>query len=130
MTTDVEHFHMYGPGVSLFFYFQKYLIFALLAMSLLSLIPTIFNYLSGSKIVGQGTTLAYYFGGTTIGNFSTSSTYSNSYKLVNTITDMVNIFIFIVFYFFWLKRGSDITSRIKNMIKLRCYTVIELVEFA
>jgi len=99
-------------------------------MSLLSLIPTIFNYLSGSKIVGQGTSLAYYFGGTTIGNFSTTSSYSNSYKLVNTITDMVNIFIFIVFYFFWLKKGSDITSQIKTMIKLKSYNVIELVEFA
>ena len=99
-------------------------------MSILSLIPVIFNYFSGSTIVGQGSSLAYFFGGTTIGNLSTASSYSNSFKLVNTIVDMVNTLIFIVFYFFWLKKGSDVASRIKNMVKLKCYTVIELTEFA
>jgi len=82
---------------------------AFMLMSIASLFPTIFNYVSGSNIVGQGTSLAYYFGGTTIGNYSATSNYSSSYKWVNTISDMVIIFIFIVFYFFWLKKGSDLT---------------------
>ena len=78
-------------------------------MSLVALFPTVFNYVCGSYITGKGTGLAYYFGGTTIGNYSATSNYSTSYKWVNTITDMVIIFIFIVFYFFWLKKGSSIT---------------------
>jgi hypothetical protein len=53
--------------------------------------------------------LAYYFGGTTIGNYSATSNYSASYKWVNTITDIVIILIFIVFYFFWLRKGSRLT---------------------
>jgi len=96
-------------------------------MSLIALIPTIFNYVSGSCIAGQGSTLAYYFGGTTIGNFSTSSNYSSSYKLINTITDMVIVYVFIVFYFYWLRQGSNLTSSIKRSIKLRSYYVIELI---
>ena len=96
-------------------------------MSLVALIPTIFNYVSGSYIAGQGSTLAYYFGGTTIGNFSTSSNYSSSYKLINTITDMLIIFVFIVFYFYWLRQGSTLNSSIKNTIKLKSYYVVELM---
>jgi hypothetical protein len=96
-------------------------------MSLIALIPTIFNYLSGSEIVRQGSTLAYYFGGTTIGNFSTSCNYSSSYKLINTSTDLAIIIIFILFYFYWLRKGSELTSSIKTSIKLRSYNVVELV---
>lgn len=109
MMTDVEHFKIYGVGVSLFFEFQRYLILAFFIMSLFALIPTIINYVSGSNIVGQGTSLAYYFAGTTIGNYSVASKYSPSFKWVNTITDMVVIYIFIVFYFFWLLKGPRLT---------------------
>jgi hypothetical protein len=108
--TDREHFKKYGPGVSLFFEFQRTFINAFFVMAILSLVPTIYNYLTGPVMSAKGSSLAYYIAMTTIGNFSTSnSNYTETNKYVNVITDMVVMLVFIVTYFYWLRRGEIIT---------------------
>jgi len=110
ITTDIEYFKKYGPGVSLFFEFQLSLIKTFLVMSIISLIPTIYNVIVGPVMSSKGSSLAYYVSATTIGNFSsTDSSYTQWNKYLNVIPDMVLMLVFITFYFYWLHKGEVIT---------------------
>ena len=76
----------------------------------------------------RGSSIAYQIAKTTIGNYNSSnSNYKMLYKYMNVIPDMVGIFIFILFYFYWLKKGNTITEEIRKEVKLKSYNVIELV---
>ena len=80
-------------------------------MSIISLVPTVYNYLKGTVMDAKGSSLAYTIAKTTIGNFSSSSSdYQALHKFLNVIPDMVVILIFIIFYFYWLKKGDKITE--------------------
>ena len=99
-------------------------------MSIISLVPTVYNYLTGPVMDTKGTSLAYTVAKTTIGNFSSShADYQSLYKFLNVIPDMVLTLIFIVFYFYWLKKGNSITEEIRKEVQLKSYNVLELVEF-
>lgn len=75
-------------------------------MAVISLAPTIYNYIVGPVMSTKGSSLAYYISSTTIGNFSTAdSSYTQMNKYVNVIADMVLMLVFIIFYFYWLHKG-------------------------
>ena len=97
-------------------------------MSIVSLVPTVYNYLKGTVMDAKGSSLAYTVAKTTIGNFSSSdANYQMLYKYLNVIPDMVVMLIFIIFYFYWLRMGNAITEDIRRYVKLKSYNVIELV---
>ena len=99
-------------------------------MAIISLTPTIYNYVTGPVMATKGTSLAYEIAATTIGNFSSAdSSYKAQDKYINVISDMVVIFFFMIFYFYWLKKGNNLTAEIRNKIKLKSYNVLELVDF-
>ena len=80
-------------------------------MSIVSLIPTVYNYLKGTVMDAKGSSLAFTIAKTTIGNFNSShSDYQTLHKFLNVIPDMVVILIFTIFYFYWLKKGDKITE--------------------
>lgn len=107
---DLEHFKRYGPGIYLFFSFLKSLTVAFFLMSVLELIPIIYNYLQEGALTNMTVSLNYYFAKTTIAAFSPStSSFPSQDKLINVVSDMVCILVFIIFYFFWLKRGNLLT---------------------
>lgn len=98
-------------------------------MSIVELMPIIYNYCSGSGLSDLTVSVNYYFAKTTIGNFSTSSTsYKKFDKLINVISDMVCILIFIVFYFFWLYRSNHLTEEVRREVKLKSYQVVEIID--
>lgn len=110
MDVDLEHFKVYGPGIYLFFTFLKTITIVFGLMSIVELAPIIYNYLEGNGLSTLTTSLNYYFAKTTIGNISsTSSSFPTQDKLINVVADMACIFIFIIFYFFWLRRGNKLT---------------------
>lgn len=91
--------------------------------------PIIYNYVSGDGLSTLTVSVNYYFARTTIGNFSAdSSSYSSSSKMVNVVSDMVCIFIFIVFYFLWLYRGDSLTEQVRREVKLKSYSVVEILD--
>ena len=100
---DIEHFKMYGPGIYLFFAFIKRLMVVFMLMSLVELIAVIYNYLQGNGLQNISVTYNYYYSKMSIGSFDTSADgYSYRNKLLNVIVDMVVVFMFLVFYFYWL----------------------------
>jgi hypothetical protein len=80
-------------------------------MAIVQLIPIIYNYVSGNGLSTMTVSINYYFARTTVAaiSASTSSTPTQD-KLVNVVSDMFCILLFIVFYFFWLKRGNQLTE--------------------
>jgi len=46
---------------------------------------------------------------------------------MNTIPDMVCMFLFVVFYFYWLYKSGKLTEEVRKEVKLKSYTVVELV---
>ena len=111
ITTDISHFRKYGPGISLFFEFQWALIKTFFIMALISAIPTAYNYVKGTVMATKGSSLAYEIASTTIGNFSSSdANYKAFHKYINVIPDMLLTLVFIIFYFYWLKKGNNITE--------------------
>ena len=99
-------------------------------MGLISLIPTVYNYLTGTVMDTKGSSLAYTIAKTSIGNYSsTHADYQPLWKYINVITDMVITLIFIMFYFYWLKKGNSITEEIRKQVNLKSYNVVELVCF-
>jgi hypothetical protein len=125
---DLEHFKIYGPGIYLFFSFLKNLTLAFLLMSIIELFPIIHNYFSGNGLSTLTVSINYYFGKTTIANFSASTSSGQQSKLINVICDMLCIFIFICFYFYWLYRGNELTEEVRKEVKLKCYTVLEVID--
>jgi hypothetical protein len=108
---DLEHFKIYGPGIYLFFCFLKSLTVAFFLMSIIELSPIIYNYLNGSALSTMTISINYYFAKTTLAALSPGTSSSQTQdKLVNVIADMICIFIFICFYFFWLKWGNSLTD--------------------
>lgn len=106
------------------------MLYSFFFMSLISLIPIVYNVLSGT-VMSSGTSLAYYIASTSIGNFSSSdSSYSPTSKYLNVIPDMVSMLVFIVYYFYWLHKGEVISESIRNQVKLKSYFTIELMEFS
>jgi phosphotransferase system glucose/maltose/N-acetylglucosamine-specific IIC component len=100
-------------------------------MSIVSLVPTIYNAVVGTVMATKGSSLAYFISATTIGNFSSSdSSYSQWNKYMNVIPDMVLMLVFITFYFYWLHKGEVITEEIRSEVQLKSYNVLELVEFS
>ena len=98
-------------------------------MSIVELMPILYNYCSGNGLSDLTVSINYYFAKTTIGNFSTSSTsYQNADKLINVISDMVCILIFIIFYFFWLYRSNKLTEDVRREVKLKSYNVVEIID--
>lgn len=126
---DLEHFKIYGSGIYLFFSFLKSVTVVFGLMSIVELIPIIYNYAAGGALSNMTVSLNYYFAKTTIANFSPStSSYPTQDKLMNVICDMICIFLFISFYFFWLKRGNELTEEVRKEVKLRSYTVVEVID--
>ena len=79
-------------------------------MSMVEMVPILYNYLYGNGLQNQTTSLSYYFAMTTVANFDSSkSSYITAHKYLNTIPDLISTFIFIVFYFYWLRKGNKIT---------------------
>lgn len=123
---DLEHFKIYGPGIYLFFSFLKSLTVIFLLMSIVELVPVIYNYVSGTALSTMTASTTYYFAKTTIGNLASTQSNAQLNKLMNVVPDMVCIFVFICFYFHWLHRGSALTEEVRKEVKLRSYTVLEL----
>lgn len=126
---DLEYFKIYGPGIYLFFSFLKNVTVIFFLMSIVQLIPIIYNYIAGNGLSTLTISLNYYFARTTIAAFSASTSTSPSQdKLINVVSDMFCILIFIVFYFFWLNRGNQLTEEVRKQVKLKSYTVVEVVD--
>lgn len=68
-----------------------------------------------------------YIAKTTIATFSTTNGSTATDKLMNTIPDMVCMFLFVVFYFYWLYKSGKLTEEVRKEVKLKSYTVVELV---
>ena len=69
---DLEHFKIYGSGIYLFFSFLKSLTFVFLLMSIVELVPVIYNYLQGTALSTMTASTTYYFAKTTVGNLASS----------------------------------------------------------
>ena len=111
ITTEISHFRKFGPGISLFFEFQWNFLKAFFLMALISLIPIIYNGIVGPVMSTKGSTLPYSVAKTTIGNFSSSHPdYQILNKIMNVVPDILVILVFIIFYFFWLRKGRTITE--------------------
>jgi hypothetical protein len=84
-------------------------------MSIVELMPILYNYCSGNGLTTLTVSINYYFAKTTIGSFTTdATTYVSASKQVNVISDMVCILIFIIFYFFWLYRSDKLTEEVRR----------------
>lgn len=110
MCTESDRFKVYGPGICLFFEFQKSLINTFLIMSLVSLVPLVYNVLRGPVMGSKGSSLSYWIAASTVGNFDSQNvSYGSVDKYMNVIPDIVATFVFVVFYFYWLHKGEVIT---------------------
>ena len=108
---DIEHFKMYGTGIYLF---TKGLVVIFLILSILYLVPTIFNYLEGNGLQNSSTSFNYYLAKTTIANFDSSTdTNSSFHKLFNAIPNMIGISLFVMYYFFWLYRSDSLAKEVR-----------------
>ncbi len=109
---------MYGPGIYLFFEFLWKLSLLLLVLTIISLIPVIYNYLQGTRFSNSVSSLDVYIGKISISNFygndptkdfTTQISKTKLPKLINCITDLLNSFIVMIFYFYWTNRSEKIT---------------------
>jgi hypothetical protein len=106
---DIEHFKIYGAGIFLFFSFLKNLVVAFGMMAVVKLFPIIYNYYSGEGLLYSTASINYYFAKTSIAAFSSSDENNSFHKYCNVVTDMLYIFIFSAFYFYWLYRSDVLT---------------------
>lgn len=78
-------------------------------MSVIALVPLLYNIFCGTVMGSKGSSVNYWIGATTIGNYnSNDSAYENSFKYMNVIPDMVSMLTFSIFYFYWLHKGEVI----------------------
>ena len=104
-------------------------------MTLISLIPIIYNYVGGTALANTGDSLAVYAARLSIANnkgvaeaSATADDVSNAMlgKLLNLIPALLNAVIFFIFYLYWDKRSIKATEEIKQEIKLPSYKTIEV----
>ena len=101
-------------------------------MSLVELIPMIYNYSQGSALANEGNGLQYIITRLTIGNqaitkntrISENTTLQN--KLFNVIPDIVLSTMFFVFYFYWERKSYAEGRKIKKQIALPNDRAIEV----
>ena len=111
---DREHFKMYGPGIYLFFEFLWKLSLLFLVLTLISLVPMIYNYLQGDRYSNSVSSLNVFVGRLSISNFygnkpsqSTAQQISGTKvpKLISCGADLVSCFLVMVFYFYWTNKS-------------------------
>lgn len=112
---ELDHFKMYGPGIYLFFNFMKSLTVAFLLMSIIELVPIIYNYFSSNGLTNLTSSANYYLALTTIAAYNSSSdNHSTQDKFLNTIPDLVVSIIFFIFYFYWLHKSEVLTEKVRT----------------
>lgn len=106
---------MYGPGIYLFFNFMKNLVLAFLLMSIIELVPIIYNFFSSNGLTNSTSSASYYIALTTIAAYDSSSdNQSTRDKYLNTIPDLVVCVIFFIFYFYWLHKSEVLTEKVRK----------------
>lgn len=101
---------MYGPGIYLFFHFLRGLCFLFLALAVIAIIPSAYNYFSGNGLTNRPSSASYHFARTTVASYeSTSDSSNDSHKLFNTIPDLLTAVVFLGFYFYWLHKSNVLT---------------------
>ena len=104
-----------------------------LVLSLLSLLPIIYNYIEGDRFVDARPSLDIYLSKISIANFygddpsvTNANLINNSSKpkMINCITDLVISFIVMVFYFYWSHDSAKRTEDIKKSVKLANYFTV------
>ena len=84
-------------------------------LTVISLVPIIYNYVVGSRFANATPTLSIYISQVSIANFygndpskSSQSQISNTKipKLVNCISDLAICFAVMVFYFYWTNKSA------------------------
>ena len=112
---------MYGSGIYLFFAFVWDATKLFFILSLISLVPIIYNYLSGNALEDRESSLDVYITKTSLGNYQYSTMTGNDientsfqHKLINVIADIVACIVFLGFYFFWNKKSEKIQEEIRR----------------
>jgi hypothetical protein len=112
---ELDHFKMYGPGIYLYFNFMKSLTVAFLLMSIIELIPIIYNFFSCNGLTNLTVSANYYLASTSIAAYDSSSdNHSRQNKFLNTIPDLVVSIIFLIFYFYWLHKSEVLTEQVRT----------------
>jgi len=97
-------------------------------MAIISLVPCVYNCFYGNGLSNLTPSFNYYLARTTIGAYSSSTdSISLQNKLYNVLPDLLIIIMFTAFYFYWLFRSTVLTKRVRLSVKLKSYTVVELV---
>ena len=87
-------------------------------MSLISLIPIIYNAVAGTNLSDVGTGIQYYVAWTTVGNHQGATigtadqaqiAESLKHKMLNAIPAIVYSLVFVIFYFYWSWKSNRIT---------------------
>ena len=102
-------------------------------MSLISILPMVYNYVAGIALSNVSDTLAVYLARLSIGNHkgvapesATAAIVAQSlqHKLINVIPDLVNACLLFIFYLYWHRKSARLVAEIKEEIKLPSYSTV------
>jgi hypothetical protein len=117
----LPHFKIYGVGIYLFFSFLKHAAILFAILSILSLVPIVFNVVKGSTLRNGANSLDIYLTKTSIGSYkfsllNVSGAYdlSISYKVLNVSFDIIACALYLIFCFYWEKKSKNIAKHISK----------------
>ncbi len=109
---------MYGPGIYLFFSSIWDMAILFLILSIIGLIPMIYNTVLGTTLIYSGSSLNVVAIRMTLGahEYTSTSDYNTSiqHKLVNVISDIVSCVVFLAFYFYQVSKSARINKEIRK----------------
>ena len=124
----VDHFKNYGPGIYLFFLFLKKTILLFSILTLVELVPMVYNFVQGDNFDTSGANFQTYIIKFMTGNLIKDDNGKGelSDKLLNAIPSMVSAVVFFIFYFYWKNTAERETQELKKVIKYPSDQTIEV----
>jgi hypothetical protein len=112
---------MYGVGIYLFFSFLKHVAILFAILTIISIVPIIFNATKGNTLRNSPKALNIYLTRTSLGSYKYSvMTASNaydlsiSYKDLNVAFDILSCVIYLIFCLYWEKKSRKISQHISK----------------
>jgi hypothetical protein len=101
MHSDVKKFRQFGAAPYLYFLFIKKCLLLFLVLTLVSLIPMLYNRIAGTAYASTAWGVNVAFARATIGAHTSSAPNHYQAKIINLLTTAISLFALLSFWIYW-----------------------------
>lgn len=101
MNSDIKELRLFGAGPYLYFLFIKKCVLLCFVLTLVSLIPMVYNRIAGTAYVSTAWGFNVFLARATLGAHTSSSPNHYEAKLINLVSTAISLFVLVCFWVYW-----------------------------